>query len=88
MEGIILNPSLMGKPLYIFTVVTTTNKNIILLYIIMPYVVRKIRNKNLYSVKNSKTNQVHSYATTKTKAMNQIKLLRAIEHGFIPQKQV
>ena len=54
----------------------------------MPYVVRKIRNKNLYSVKNSKTNQVHSYATTKTKAINQVKLLRAIEHGFIPQKQV
>lgn len=52
----------------------------------MPYVIRKIRNKNLYSVKNSKTNVVHSYATTKTKAMNQAKLLRAIDHGFIPHQ--
>ena len=62
------------------------NNNIISIYIIMPYVIRKIRNKNLYSVKNSKTNVVHSYATTKTKAMNQVKLLRAIDHGFITSK--
>jgi hypothetical protein len=54
----------------------------------MPFVIRKIRNKNLYSVKNSKTNQVHSYSTTKTKAINQVKLLTAIEHGFIPRQQV
>jgi hypothetical protein len=54
----------------------------------MPFVIRKIRNKNLYSVKNSKTNQIHSYATTKTKAMNQVKLLRAIDYGFIPRQQV
>jgi hypothetical protein len=54
----------------------------------MPYIVRKIRNKNLYSVKNSETNKIHSYATTKSKAKNQIKLLRAIEHGFIPRQQV
>jgi len=52
------------------------------------YKIRKIRNKNLYSVKNSKTNQIHSYATTKTKAMNQIRLLNAIDHGFIPRQQV
>jgi len=73
MEGIILNPWASHK----------SRKNIILLYIIMPYVVRKIRNKNLYSVKNSKTNKIHSYATTKTKAMNQVRLLNAIDHGFI-----
>ena len=30
----------------------------------MPFSIRKIRGKNLYSVKNSQTGAVHSYGTT------------------------
>ena len=52
------------------------------------YKIRKIRNKNLYSVKNIKTDKIHSYATTKTKAINQVRLLNSIDHGFIPRQQV
>jgi hypothetical protein len=40
----------------------------------MPWVIRKIRGKNLYSVKNPKTGAVHSKGTTLKKAQAQIKL--------------
>lgn len=45
----------------------------------MPYVIRKIRNKELYSVKNLLTGVVHSYGTTKNKALKQVKLLHMKE---------
>ena len=51
-----------------------------------PYILRKVRNQSLFSVKNAQTGQIHSQHSTKTNAMNQIKLLNAIDHGFIPQQ--
>lgn len=45
----------------------------------MPYAVRKIRNKDLYKVVNTKTGKVHSSGTTKDKAKAQVKLLETIE---------
>jgi len=48
----------------------------------MPFVVRKIRNQNAYTVKNKITGKVHSHHTTKENAMKQVKLLRGLEHGM------
>jgi hypothetical protein len=52
----------------------------------MPYVMRKVRNKNCYSVKNIETKKVHAKCATKEKAKKQIRLLNAIEHGWKPSK--
>jgi hypothetical protein len=46
------------------------------------YQIRKVRNQNAYSVKNMITGHVHSYHTTKSNAMAQVRLLNAIDHGF------
>ncbi len=43
----------------------------------MPYVIRKVRNKNCYSVKNKVTGRVHAICTTKTKAEAQVRILLA-----------
>jgi hypothetical protein len=44
----------------------------------MPYfVMRKIRNRNLYSVKSLRTGRVYSYGTTKAKAIRQMRMLNA-----------
>jgi hypothetical protein len=40
-----------------------------------------------FGVKNVKTGLMHSYHTTLTKAKAQIRLLNAIDHGFIPRKK-
>ena len=45
----------------------------------MPYSLRKVRNKNCYSVKTTKTKKVMAKCTTKEKAKKQIRLLRALE---------
>jgi hypothetical protein len=45
----------------------------------MPYNIRKIRGKNLYSVKNSQTGAVHSYGTTLANAKKQVRLLYSLE---------
>ena len=45
----------------------------------MPYVIRKIRNKNLYSVKNSDTGRVHSSGSTLADAKAQVRLLESLE---------
>jgi len=52
----------------------------------MPYSIRKVRNKKCYSVKNKKTKRVHSKCTTLKNAEKQLRLLRAIDRGFIPRK--
>jgi hypothetical protein len=52
----------------------------------MPYVIRKVRNKNCYSVKNIESGKVHAKCATKEKAKKQIQLLNAIEHGWKPSK--
>ena len=45
----------------------------------MPFSIRKIRGKNLYSVKNSQTGAVHSYGTTLANAKKQVRLLYSLE---------
>jgi hypothetical protein len=47
----------------------------------MHYVIRKVKNKNLYSVKNRDTGVVHSKGTTKKKAIKQIRLLFLLERS-------
>jgi len=44
-----------------------------------PFVIRKVKNQNLYSVKNRDTGQVHSYGTTKENALKQVRLLYLLE---------
>lgn len=51
----------------------------------MPYQIRKVRGKELFSVKNVETGKIHAHATTKANAKKQVKLLQAIDHGFVPQ---
>lgn len=45
----------------------------------MPIVMRKIKNKNLYTVKNAKTGKVHSYGSTYANAKKQRDMLESIE---------
>lgn len=47
----------------------------------MPYQIRKVRGKNLYSVKNAITGVVHSKATTLNNAKAQVRLLNSLEGG-------
>jgi hypothetical protein len=53
----------------------------------MVYQIRKVRGKELYSVKNVETGKIHSHATTKANAKKQVKLLLAIDHGFVPSSK-
>lgn len=50
----------------------------------MPYTLRKLPNQPKWKVYNSKTKRVHARATTHAKALRQIRLLNAIDHGFKP----
>jgi hypothetical protein len=54
----------------------------------MPYIIRKLRNKNLYKLSNKLTGVVHSQHTTKAKAEAQMRLLNAIDNNpnFKPRK--
>jgi len=52
----------------------------------MPYIVRKIRNQPLFSVKNAISGVVHSFHATKANAKKQVRLLQAIDNGFVPTK--
>jgi hypothetical protein len=45
----------------------------------MPLAIRKIKNKNLYSVKNIETGKTHAKATSLQKAKRQVKLLNMID---------
>ena len=45
----------------------------------MPFAIRKIRGKDLYSVKNTRTGKFHSYGTTLEKAKRQVRLLNSLE---------
>lgn len=49
----------------------------------MPEKISKVKGKNCYSVKTP--NGTRSKCTTKKKAKAQARLLRAIEHGFVPK---
>ena len=52
----------------------------------MPLKIRKIRNKDLYKVINTETKEVHSKGSSKEDAKRQVRLLNAIDHGFVPTK--
>jgi hypothetical protein len=54
----------------------------------MPFTIRKIRGKDLYSVKNSKTGTIHSYGTTLAKAKKQVGLLYSLEGKGLDTKDV
>jgi hypothetical protein len=54
----------------------------------MPYNFRKLPNKNLYRVYNTKTKEVHSYGTTLENAKKQIKLLNMIDAGVPLKKEL
>lgn len=45
----------------------------------MPYTIRKVRNKNCYTVRTKKSKKVKAKCTTKEKAKKQIRLLTALE---------
>lgn len=45
------------------------------------------RKGNEYAVKNTMSGKTYGY-TTKTKAEAQMRLLQAIDHGFVPRKIV
>lgn len=45
----------------------------------MPYIIRKFRNKNCYTVKNKNTKHKFSKCTTLTNAKKQLRLLRALQ---------
>ena len=47
----------------------------------MPWLIRKIKNKDLYSVKNAKTGAVRSKATTLKKAKAQVRFLYSLERS-------
>lgn len=48
----------------------------------MPYQIRKVRNKECYTVKNKDTGKIHAQCTTKVKAEKQVKLLHMVDHGM------
>jgi hypothetical protein len=52
----------------------------------MPYSIRKVKD-DVYRVKNKETGRVISKGTTKTKAERQVRLLNALEHGYVPTKR-
>jgi hypothetical protein len=53
----------------------------------MPYTIRKLPNQDIYRVYNKETKEVKAKGTTLKKAKSMIRLLNAIEHGFVPTKR-
>jgi hypothetical protein len=47
----------------------------------MPYGMRKVNNKSCFKVYNKKTRKVYAKCSTKTNAMKQMRLLRAIDNN-------
>ena len=45
----------------------------------MPYTISKVRNKNCYTVRTTKTKKVKAKCATKENAKKQVRLLRALE---------
>ncbi len=52
----------------------------------MPYKIRKVKNQNCYSVKNTETNQFKSKCTSFENARAQVRLLNAVKHGWKPSQ--
>jgi len=47
----------------------------------MPYVIRKVPNKNCWQVKNKHNGRVHAKCTTLAKAKAQVRLLHSVDHS-------
>lgn len=47
----------------------------------MPYRIRKVRNKNCYSVRNLKNRKLVSKCTSRNKAKSQLRLLYALDYN-------
>ena len=47
----------------------------------MPYIIRKIRNKDLYCVINSKTKEMHSSGSTLENSKKQVRLLENLSEN-------
>jgi hypothetical protein len=45
----------------------------------MPYQIRKVNNKNCFSVKNKKNGKVRAKCTTRKKAIQQVRLLHMVD---------
>jgi len=71
--------------IYSYTIKTKESVNEFLRIIQMP--LKIVRKGNEYAVKNVMSGKTHGY-TTKTKAEAQMRLLQAIDHGFVPRKIV
>jgi len=66
----------------------------------MPYTIRKVPRRNCYTVRSARKNgkkyesgrksRIFSRCTSKTKALKQVKLLRAIDNknNFVPRKLI
>ena len=52
----------------------------------MPYTIRKVRGRPCYRVKNRRTKRVLSKCTSKKNAKAQIRIIAAIDNGFVPTK--
>lgn len=50
----------------------------------MPYEIKKVRNEQCWTVRNTENKNIHSYCTTLEKAKAQVRLLNAIDHGWKP----
>ena len=50
----------------------------------MPYKMRKLPNIPFYRVYNSETGAVKAFRTTLENAKSMLRLLRAVEHGWVP----
>lgn len=53
----------------------------------MPYTIRKMPNRECYRVRNLDTGRVMSSCTTRAKAEAQVRLLNAIDHGYVPRRR-
>ena len=51
------------------------------IYDIMPYTLRKVRNKSCYRIINPKTKRVFAKCSTKENATKQLRLLRALQYN-------
>ncbi len=76
----------MKNPIYLNILKNGLRKDVYINYI-MPYNIRKVRNKECYEVRNIETGRVASKCTTRDKAIAQVRLLTAQEASFKPKKR-
>ena len=55
---------------------------VVLILDTMPFKIRKNCRTNKYRVTNATTGKIHAYATSLHNARRQVRLMRAVDHGF------